>query len=120
MFELMLSRSQLFLLLAIASFMALIALPVTISAQNSAKAIPSYYPTQYDGKGTIDRIDSDETVIGDIEYDLVRRPVFNTPQMRDSSGYSFEEGSFVGFLLNDDNEIISLWLINDYVDYRKE
>lgn len=120
MFESLIHRRTLLWLLAAGLLLGGLAWPSAPSAEPGRKTLPSYYPTAFDGRGIINRLGDGEIVINDMEYPLAARPVYNTPQMQDSSKLSFEAGSRIGYILNDQGEIASLWLINDYVDPRMD
>ena len=116
MFTQMLFKNQILRFFAIAVLIGLIAFPIGLSAQSRDDGLPSFYPMKFDGKGFINRIDSQEIVINDTEYKLARRPIYNTPRTRGSSSYNFQKGSIVGYILNDDQEVASLWLLKDKID----
>jgi hypothetical protein len=71
---------------------------------------PNHYPDSFDGRGRIDRITNDEAVIGDRYYELALGLQCNTPEARSVSRLHFEKGDSVGFRLNDEGKIESLWL----------
>jgi hypothetical protein len=85
-------------------------------AQAMEQSFPAHYPESFDARGVINRISSEDVVIGDTEYEFALGVSFNTPQMSEASRYNFEKGSSVGFILNDEHEIDSLWLIDESMD----
>lgn len=91
---------------------------VPIQVQSYQKEIPEYYPMSYDGMGVVDRKGDTEIVIGDIEYRLSVHVKYHTPWNRVSSGHNVKKGSYVGFITDGNKKIVSIWLINDYVDKR--
>lgn len=72
---------------------------------------PDYYPQKYDGAGRIDRLDGDEIVIDDGLLMLTSHSRFATPSSRYAGRGSFRVGSFVGYLLDSDRKVQSLWLL---------
>ena len=78
--------------------------------------VPDFYPQKgFDGYGKIDAIDQDGVVIADTVWKFSGRVRFATPRDRNASISSFSEGDTVGYLLNSDREVISLW----YIEFRK-
>ena len=76
-----------------------------------ARALPKYYPGKFNGTGRIDRITADEIVINDTLYRLSPNAEFATPTRKHASTSSFRAGNRVGYITNENHEIISLWLI---------
>jgi hypothetical protein len=72
---------------------------------------PDYYPQKYDGAGRIDRLDGEEIVIDDGLLKLTSHSRFATPSSRHAGRGSFRVGSFVGYLLDSDGNVQSLWLL---------
>ena len=72
---------------------------------------PDYYPQKYDGAGRIDRLDGEEIVIDDGLLMLTSHSRFATPSSRYAGRGSFRVGSFVGYLLDSDRKVQSLWLL---------
>ena len=69
------------------------------------------YPLQFDGVGCIDRIGENEIVVDD---DLRRLPSgadLHTPSSRHASKGRFSVGDYVGYQLDADGAIESLWLL---------
>jgi len=93
--------------------------PAFPAGAQSGKTVPDYYPMNYDGTGVIDRIGEMEIVIGDIGHGLAVDVTYHTPWSKFAGKYNFEKGAYIGFKLNSQNRIESLWLIEDYTDPRK-
>ena len=72
---------------------------------------PSYYPEKFDGIGRIDRIARDEIVISDSLYKLSPNATYATPRRKTAPRTRLDIGNLVGFVANERNEIVSLWLI---------
>jgi hypothetical protein len=77
----------------------------------TGRALPEYYPDKFNGTGRIDRITVDQIVVDDILYRLSRNAEFSTPTTKHASRSSFRIGNRVGYITNENSEIISLWLI---------
>ena len=73
--------------------------------------LPDFYPRGFDGYGVIDRLTDNEMVISDTFFKLSADVKYNTPRSSDTSDYYFKTGRSVAYLLNEDREIESLWLI---------
>ena len=73
--------------------------------------LPEFYPRGFDGYGIIDRINVNEVVISDSLLKLSPKVKFNTPRSKNTSDYHFTKGRSVAYLLNENREIESLWLI---------
>lgn len=71
--------------------------------------LPDHYPDGFHGYGRIERIGKGEIVIDEELLKLAPGVEYFTP--RGPSGVSFDEGDLVGYLLNAEKKIISLWLI---------
>jgi len=72
---------------------------------------PSYYPEKFNGIGRIDRIARDEIVISDSLYKLSPYATYATPTRKTVPRTWLDVGNLVGFITNEKNEIISLWLV---------
>jgi hypothetical protein len=72
---------------------------------------PTYYPEKFDGIGRIDRIARDEIVISDSLYKLSPYATYATPKRKTAQRTRLDIGNLVGFVANEKNEIVSLWLI---------
>ena len=119
------STSKLLFTGQIFSYLALIWVAVFIatSINNPADALaqgkfkpewrdmPTYYPDGFDGWGKIDRISDTEIVVDDRLLVFALLVKCSTPVMRETSTASFRKGDEVGYILNSDKEVVSLWLI---------
>jgi hypothetical protein len=77
--------------------------------------MPEHYPFDgFDRMGKIDSISlSDgEIVIDDRPYLISPDTLYSTPSDVNASGYFFNTGMDVGFVLASGNKIISIWLID--------
>ncbi len=63
----------------------------------------------FDSSGFIDYIQNHSIVIDDIQYKLNKNVVFYSEKGVKSLKSRFYVGNLVGFMLNDDKEITSLW-----------
>jgi hypothetical protein len=75
--------------------------------------LPPFYPDGFHGWGRINRITADRVVIDDAVLKLAPSVVYRTPANRHATGAYFEPGSLVGFMTNENKEIVSLWLIRE-------
>lgn len=99
-------------LVLILALMALLAgVGSTGSNSEGGVGLPKHYPDQFSGFGRIDRIASDEIVIDDLLYRLASSVTYHTPTRTNASRSWFRTGNLVGFVLNSEQEIVSLWLI---------
>ena len=73
--------------------------------------LPDFYPRGFDGYGRIDRITAEEVVIDDALFKLAPDIRYSTPRRPNASSDSFEPGRQVGYILNANHEIKSLWFI---------
>ena len=73
--------------------------------------MPAYYPDGFDGWGRIDRMSDTEIVVDDRLLALALLVKCGTPVMRETSTASFSKGDEVGYILNSEKEVVSLWLI---------
>jgi len=73
--------------------------------------MPKHYPNGFDGMGHIDRITDDEVVIDDISMPLSTYAEFHTPTETDVSRGLFVPGKFVGYIVDSEHQIVSMWLI---------
>jgi hypothetical protein len=73
--------------------------------------LPGFYPQGFDGYGHIDRLDMDEVVIDDSLLKLDYNVSYNTPRSKNTSDSDFLVGAVVGYLLNSEGKVVSLWLI---------
>jgi hypothetical protein len=72
---------------------------------------PAYYPEKFDGIGCIDRIARDEIVISDSLFRLSPWATYATSTRKTVPRTWLDVGNLVGFITNEKNEIISLWLL---------
>ena len=72
--------------------------------------MPKHYPEWFNGWGRVGYLEGNEIVINDMDYRLAPSVTYHTPD-RINSRYEFNTGKLVGFLFNDNDEIVSLWLI---------
>ena len=73
--------------------------------------LPDFYPRGFDGYGRIDKIFADRIIINDSSKKLSSRAVYGVPSSPHASKSSFQVGNTVGYLLDHQKEIVSLWLI---------
>ena len=73
--------------------------------------MPDHYPEGFHGWGRIGYIDSKEIVINDIVFVLSPFIEYNSTAYLNDSIYLFTLGKNVGFLLDNKDEVTSLWLI---------
>ena len=73
--------------------------------------LPKFYPRGFDGYGRLDMIFEDRLVISDTSRKLSSSVVYGTPSSSHASKSSFREGNTVAYLLDQNREIVSLWLI---------
>jgi hypothetical protein len=106
-------------LLFIVFFIAMLSFPAHMMAQDMYEKFPEYYPRNFDGKGKINRIVSEEVIIGDREFQLYADVSFNTPNLQRCSRYNFEKGDYVGYMLSDEGDIVSLWRLNEFYEERR-
>jgi len=69
------------------------------------------YPKKLDGRGYIDVIEPGRILIDDTPYSLAAFVAFHTPKRRSASVRSFREGQYVGFLLDSNGAIKSVFLL---------
>jgi hypothetical protein len=72
---------------------------------------PGFYPKGFDGYGRIDRMDLNEIVIDDSLLKLAYNVSYNTPRRKNTSDSAFLAGAVVGYLVNAEGKVESLWLI---------
>ena len=73
--------------------------------------LPKGYPDGFDGFGRIERIAPDVVVIHDQQRPLALHVEFNTPRERNTTPALFVPGKLVGFLLDSEGRITSIWMI---------
>ena len=76
-------------------------------------SLPKHYPDGFDGYGLVHRIDVDENevVIDDRLMRLSPYASYHTPAESDVSSALFSSGNVVGFIIDSDLSIISIWLL---------
>ena len=75
-------------------------------------AFPDHYPySGFHGMGYILRITEDEAVIDDTIFAFSPDVVYYTPEIKNASSAFFHPGMRVGYILDSEGNIISLWLI---------
>jgi hypothetical protein len=82
-----------------------------LAVASEPRGVPDYYPETFDGIGRIDRLGDDQIVIDDGSKGLASGVSFATPSSRYAGRGSFRVGSFVGYLLDRDGKVQSLWLL---------
>lgn len=92
----------------------------TLAGQNSKRNLPVVdgetqlfpgYPRQFDGYGLIDRIGEKEIVVSDSLRPLPSRAALHTPRSSSAGIGRFAVGDYVGYQLDDEGAIESLWLL---------
>ena len=73
--------------------------------------MPSHYPEWFHGFGRIGLITDDRVVINDFNFRFSTYVEFHSPTEKNVSRSMFKEGMMVGFLMNEFEEIISMWLL---------
>ena len=73
--------------------------------------LPAHYPAGFDGYGYINRIAAEEVVIDESLLRLSAAATFATQNSVMASMGDFTDGDLVGYLINSEREVISLWLI---------
>jgi hypothetical protein len=81
------------------------------AAASEPRNVPDYYPETFDGIGRIDRLGDDVIVIDDGTKGLASGVSFATPSSQYAGRGSFRVGSLVGYLLDRDGKVQSLWLL---------
>ena len=69
------------------------------------------YPKKLDGRGYIDVIEPGRLLIDDTPYPLAAFVTFHAPKRRSASIKAFREGQYVGFLLDSNGAIKSVFLL---------
>jgi hypothetical protein len=78
-------------------------------AQENSIRLPDFYPESLSGTGCIDTIDHDRAVIDDRLMIFYQGATFHTPNKKRAGWMDFDPGNMVGFIINEENEIESLW-----------
>ena len=81
------------------------------SAASEPRGVPDYYPETFDGIGRIDRLGDDQIVIDDGTKGLASGVTFATPSSHYAGRGLFRIGCTVGYLLDREGNIQSLWLL---------
>lgn len=84
----------------------------SIAVAEPEQGLYPHYPTDFDGFGRVDRIGKDVIVIDDSLYSLAPGVTYATPGRRMALLSDVETGDLLGFILNSDGEISSLWLLD--------
>jgi len=71
--------------------------------------MPGHYPPKFSFTGCIQKITSQQAVIGDVLLKFAPAATFNTPKEQDTSRSRFRVGRMVGVMLNSKHMIESLW-----------
>jgi hypothetical protein len=101
----------------LAIFLISIAIPPSVGlAQGKVKpewVMPKHYPNGFDGMGRIDSISEDrgEIVIDERILRLSSLVEYHTPMASNVSSALFGPGSYIGYMINADRQITSIWLI---------
>jgi hypothetical protein len=82
-------------------------------AQKGGVLLPDYYPKKFDGFGSIDQIGGDLITIDERQMRLSKNITYHTPQYEFASKRDFRAKMFVGYIVNSDREIVSLWIIKN-------
>ncbi len=104
------------LCIGLAVFFVCSTMPATVSfGQRKVKGewvLPKHYPNGFDGYGRIHRLAEDEVVIDDELMKLSPSVLYYTPTITTfASASGFSVGDLVGYLMNPQDEIVSLWLV---------
>jgi len=73
--------------------------------------MPSHYPEWFHGFGRIGLITDKRVVINDFNFRFSPLVEFHSPEEENVSRSVFKVGIMAGFLFNENEEIISMWLI---------
>ncbi len=101
----------------LALFLFSIAIPPSVGlAQRKVKpewVMPKHYPNGFDGMGRIDSIavDRGEIVIDERMLKLSPSVEYHTPTESNASSALFGPGSLVGYIIDSEDQIKSIWLI---------
>ena len=103
-----------FCFFSIIFLVALILPSGTCYAERKSKGewiLPDGYPEGFDGWGCIDKISDDEIVIDDTSMRLSRIVDYNIPEADYKPKRYFKKGILSGYMVNSQNEIVSLLYI---------
>ena len=99
----------------LALFLVSTGMPMTLAhAERRYKpevVLPSSYPDGFNGFGYMQALAEDRIVIDDISIRVAPFVTYHTPTNMNSTAAEFKIGDLVGYLTNEEGEIISLWLI---------
>ena len=73
--------------------------------------MPAHYPEWFHGFGRIGLITENRVVINDFNFRFSTYVEFHSPEEENVSRYLFTVGKMAGFLMNENEEIVSMWLI---------
>jgi len=73
--------------------------------------LPKHYPDGFHGYGRLDRIGLSEVVIGDSLEKLAPVVTYHTPDNQNATREHFKSGDLVGYMIDSDRQVVSLWLI---------
>jgi hypothetical protein len=68
---------------------------------------------EFDGSGIIFRVDQNAIVINDMLFDLSPVVSYHSADGSSTTKASFGEGKLVGYVLNSQEEILSLWITKE-------
>jgi hypothetical protein len=77
--------------------------------------MPDFYPADgFDGMGLIDDIAVRDgmVVINDTEFSLSPYAEYHTPSFKNAPGALFKQGDKVGYILDSEKNITSMWIID--------
>ena len=108
------ATSYAFLKIGLTVFIAgLFLIPSAIClAQQDIEDLPDFYPESSSGDGCIDRMTTNKMVIDDRSFRLSSDITFHTPN-EDVLRSWFRKGMRVGYIKNSQNEIESIWYIQN-------
>jgi len=75
--------------------------------------LPSHYPDGFDGYGCLMAIYETRVVIDDSSKHVSPEMTYNTPSGKDQPIEYMIKNSLVGYMLNEENQIISIWLVRE-------
>lgn len=87
----------------------LLLLPAVCVAQGRSAGSVGYYPEGLSGQGCIDSITAKSVVIDDAAFALSADVTFHTLKTQHASRSLFRPGIRVGFMINKQKQIESLW-----------
>jgi len=73
--------------------------------------LPNFYPDGFHGYGRLNRIGQDEVVIRDSLKRLAPVVTYHTPDNQNATKAYFTRGDLVGYMIDSDRQVVSLWLI---------